>query len=272
MFRKLAVLLLLAVAICCSAANPVMAAETANVKDFLGYLAEDQIQMLQGEAERIRDTYGLEPVIVITDDMEGKSSMAYADDYYDYNGYGVGDDKSGLLLLVNMADRDIWISTTGRAIDVFDDARIQYMLDGIVPNLKDSDFHTACVSFLADVEAYAIKGVPEGQYRIEREAPYRGTYAERALALFINPLVILLTAAASLGVTIVITLTGKGRVTVTPTTYEEKGTFALTREVDDFIREMVTRTKVESNDGGSGGSSTHFGGSGTSHGGGGRGF
>ena len=28
--------------------------------------------------------------------------MDYADDYYDYNGYGLGDNKSGLLLLIDM--------------------------------------------------------------------------------------------------------------------------------------------------------------------------
>ena len=30
-------------------------------------------------------------VIVTTDDAEGKSSLAYADDFFDYNGYGVGE-------------------------------------------------------------------------------------------------------------------------------------------------------------------------------------
>lgn len=246
------------------------AAETANIKDFMNYLDPEQIAGLQETAEDIKNTYGLEPVIVITDDVEGKSSMAYADDYYDYNGYGVGADKSGLLMLINMADRDVWISTTGKAIDIFTDNRIDAMLDGIVSHLPEGDYADACISFLTDVETYALQGVPSGQYRIEQEAPYRGTYWERAMALMTSPLVILVPLLISIGATVLITLSNKGKVTVTAQTYEEKGSFVMTRQVNDFIREHLTHVKIERNTGS--GSSTHTGGSGTSHGGGGRGF
>lgn len=268
MFKKLITACLLAMLLIVAGTVPVSAAETANVKDFMNFLTPEQVQTLQGTADRIKSTYGLEPVIVITDNVEGKSSMAYADDYYDYNGYGADGDKSGLLLLINMADRDAWISTTGKAIDIFTDARISSMLDGIVPGLKDQDYNAACTSFLSDVEGYAIQGIPEGQYRIDQEAPYRGTYGERAVALMLNPLVIGGALIISIGATVIITISGKGKVTVTPQTYEEKGSFVVTREVDDFIRELVTRQKIESDSG----SSTHMGSSGSSHGGGGRGF
>lgn len=248
----------------------VEAAESANVKDFIGYLTDGEVSQLQEAADRLKSEYALEPVIVITDDVEGKSSMAYADDYYDYNGYGIGDDKSGILLLINMADRDVWISTTGKAIDIFTDNRIDAMLDGIAPRLSDGDYMGASAAFMADVEAYAAQGVPAGQYRVEREAPYRGTYWERARSLMTSPLVILIPFLISLGTTVLITLSNKGRVTVTSQTYEEKGSFVMTREVNDFIREHLTQVKIERNNGS--GSSTHMGGSGTSHGGGGRGF
>ena len=69
--------------------------------------------------------YDMDIVIVITDDVKGKSSMDFADDFYDDNGYGIGFDSSGLLFLVNMEDREVWISTAGTAIKVFTDARIR---------------------------------------------------------------------------------------------------------------------------------------------------
>lgn len=270
MLKKLLMICLTVSLMLATGAPSTYAAESANVKDSMNYLTTDQVQALQAAEDRIKTTYGLEPVIVITDNVEGKSSMAYADDYYDYNGYGIDENKSGLLLLINMADRDVWISTTGKAIDIFTDDRINSMLDGVVSGLKDEDYNAACGSFLNDVEYYAQQGVPEGQYRIEQEAPYQGTYGERAVALMLNPLVIAGALIISVAVTVIITLSGKGRVTVTPQTYEEKGSFVLTREVDDFLRELVTRQKIESNSGG--GSSTHMGSSGSSHGGGGRGF
>lgn len=270
MFKKLMTLCLLMTALVMGGAFRTEAAESANVKDFMNYLTTDQISALQSTSDRLKTTYGLETVIVITDKMEGKSSMAYADDYYDYNGYGAGSDKSGLLILINMADRDVWISTTGKAIDIFTDSRISSMLDGIVSHLPDADYYSACSSFMADVETYALQGIPEGQYRVEQEAPYRGTYWERVIVLMKTPWMIIIPLLISIGVTVMITLSNKGKVTVTPQTYEEKGSFVITREVDDFMREHLTRVKIEKNTGS--GSSTHMGGSGTSHGGGGRGF
>lgn len=270
MFKKLLTAGLLMTALLFTGAYRAEAAETANVKDFMSYLTPDQITALQSTADRLKSTYGLEPVIVITDNVEGKSSMAFSDDYYDYNGYGTDADKSGLLMLINMADRDVWISTKGKAIDIYTDSRIASMQDGIVGYLPDKDYNGACTSFMSDVETYALQGIPEGQYRTEREAPYRGTYWERAAALMKAPWMIIAPLLISIGVTVLITLSNKGKVTVTAQTYEEKGTFAVTREVDDFLREHLTKVKIEKSSGS--GSSTHTGSSGSSHGGGGRGF
>jgi uncharacterized protein len=62
------------------------AASTQNVKDYMNYLSQGEVDELQDEINRIKNTCGLEAVIVITDKTDGKSSMEYADDYYDYNG------------------------------------------------------------------------------------------------------------------------------------------------------------------------------------------
>ena len=246
----------------------VEAAESANVKDPMNYLTADQAAALQSTADRLKSTLGLEPVIVITDSTEGKTSMAYADDYYDAGGFGADSVHSGLLMLINMGDRDVWISTTGKAIDIFTDNRIAAMLDGVTGYLKDKDYNDACNGFLTDVASYAAQGVPQGQYRVDQEAPYRGTYWERARALMKSPLVAIVPVLIAIAVTILITLSNKGKVTVTAQTYEEKGSFAVTREVNDFVREHLAKVKIEK----SSGSSTHSGSSGTSHGGGGRGF
>lgn len=270
MFKKMFLLSILSFLLILTGALPASAAESNNVKDAMNFLTPEQISDLQMTADRLKAEYGLEPVIVITDQMENKSSMAYADDYFDYNGYGVGADYSGLLMLINMADRDVWISTTGKAIDIFTDARISAMLDGIIPYLPDGNYAGACTAFLSDVESYAVQGVPEGQYRIEQEAPYRGTYWERATALMTHPLVIGIPLLISIAVTVLITLSNKGKVTVTPQTYEEKGSFVITREINDFLREHLTKVKIEKSSGS--GSSTHRGSSGRSHGGGGREF
>ncbi len=69
----------------------------------------------------------LDVVIVTENGLGGKSIRDFADDYFDYNGYGYGKGKDGILLLVDMDSRNYWMSTRGYAIDVFTDARIDYI-------------------------------------------------------------------------------------------------------------------------------------------------
>lgn len=256
-----------------------------NVIDELDYLSQDEIDALQVEMEALENSRQLETVIVITDNTNGKSSMAYADDYFDYNGYGVGEEHSGLLMLVNMDARELWISTTGRAIDVFNDQRIATMVDKITPYLSDENYYKACQSFLNLVDSYAEKGVPEGAYRVDSNTgvvtEYREegstyiepTYLEKLVGMMTNGIVYVVALIIAIIATVVLTLSRKGKVTINNLTYEEKGSFALTQQEDRFIREAVTRVKVvQNNTSGGGGSSTHTGSSGTSHGGGGGKF
>ena len=105
-----------------------LAYSSDNVNDELNYLSENEIIEIQSEIEHVVNTHGLDIAIVITDDTDGKSSRSFADDYYDSHGFGIGNDASGLLLLINMDIREVWISTTGKAIDIFTDSRINSIL------------------------------------------------------------------------------------------------------------------------------------------------
>ena len=79
------------------------------VVDEAKLLSQDERNQLMESIEVFRKEYNMDLVIVTSNDLEGKKPRDYADDYYDYNGYGLGDNKSGLLLLIDMDDRNIWI-------------------------------------------------------------------------------------------------------------------------------------------------------------------
>lgn len=277
-----------------SAAAPadVSASSAHNVKDESGYLDAEEEGRIQAEIEKAVQAYDLDIVIVITDDTEGKSSRDFADDYYDYNDYGVGSDASGLLLLINMGQREIWISTTGKAIDIFTDSRIENMLDEIAPRLTEGNHFDACMAFISEVKRYAQSGVPQDQHRIDEDDPHQeyipqtpsapaGSspgYWQRAVNLMTIPMVYIIAVAVSLIATIIASAGNKGKLTVSGHTYEQSGSFHLTEKRDDFIHQTVTRVRIADNSsnksGGSSGSrsSVHRSSSGRSHGGGGRSF
>lgn len=245
---------------------------TVAIKDDMNFLTESDMISLQEIISRIVAERTLDIAVVITDQMEGKTSMVYADDYYDYNGYGLDSQKSGLMLLINMADREIWISTTGRAIDYFTDARIQEMVSNITEPLKSGEYYVAVNTFLDDVAYYASEDIPAGQHRVEQASVYYNettTYGQRALGLVTNPLVYLFALIISGLATFLVTKLNGGKNTTNFKTYELDGSFDLRRSEDTYLREHLTRTKVVKINTTS---STHSGSSGTSHGGGGGRF
>lgn len=255
----------------------VPALQTDNIRDELSYLSQDEIMELQGLMDEIITQYDMDMVIVITDDVGGKSSMNFADDYYDDNGYGIGYDASGLLLLINMEDGEYWMSTAGEAIRVFTDNRIDAMGKRLAGHLSKGDWYRACLSFVNDAKRYMSEGIPQGQYTEENQ--YGPGYTppstwEKMIGQMNKGITYVIALIASVIITAIASAAGKRQNTTNLTTYEEEGSFQLINTRDDYIRETTTRVRVnDSSSGGSGNrSSTHRSSSGRSHGGGGGKF
>ena len=111
-------------------------AAKARMIDNADYLDEDEISAIEELLAEKRSEDDFDIVILTEHSVEDLES--YADDYYDYNDYGIGDDRDGLLLLVT--DFGCWLSTTGFGIEAVD------------PYLSElsSDFHEN-----ADISGYA---------------------------------------------------------------------------------------------------------------------
>jgi uncharacterized protein len=252
------------------------ATEKLNVNDYLNYITDSEEIELQKSIDSVVKDNNLEVVIVITNNTEGKSSMNFADDFYDNNGYGVGSDHSGILMLINMEKRETWISTTGIAIDIFTDSRISDMTNNVTGKLKKEEYYEACKIFVEDVKNYANIGIPQGQQRVESATDTSIIYTEptyfqkvykliKFFPIYIGALIISIIA------TILASLSSKGKSTTNSQTYEG-GSFVLSSTNDDFIREATTMVKIQTSSNNGSQSSTHSGSSGTSHGGGGGKF
>ncbi|MBR6791153.1 MAG: TPM domain-containing protein, partial [Oscillospiraceae bacterium] len=172
--------------------------------------------------------------------------------------------KDGFLLLIDMENRMVWLSTCGAAIPVLTDAEIQQLTDDIASYLSEADYYLGCCYALdtildtvrADVEMATFGG------RLRRSA--------RRLPGYI------LVAAIAGGITVAImAFRGKtARKARNAAGYLDRGSMRLSVREDRYLRSATTRTRIESSSGGSGGggSSTHRSSSGRSHGGGGSRF
>lgn len=224
-------------------------AKAPKVVDNANLLTGTQAARLEQTAQNITDTYSMDVVIVTVNSLGGKSSQAYADDYYDNNGYGIGPRYSGVLLLVCMTEREVAISTCGDAIDAISDREIDRLLDTVIPYLSESAYYDGFCAYLEELEICI-----------------EGTSTEFGIG---NILIALLIGAAVGG--IVLWIMRSKMNTAKPQSgaqnYIVSGSYDLYRCQDFYLYSRTSRVRKAENN-----SSTHRSSSGRSHGGGSRRF
>lgn len=254
---------------------PVMASEIPDIPterqkpllvDEAGLLSEEESSTLINKLEEISQRQKNEVAVVTVNSLEGKTAEAYADDYYDYNGYGYGENDDGLLLLVSMGEREWAVTTYGYCHTVaFTDAGLDYISSEFRRKLSSGEYAKAfdcfadlCDDFLkqaATGEPYDVDNMPKGKV-----SPF-WLYTDLVVAFFI-----------SFGI-----VKGKSRnlksvkKQESAKAYERRGSLSLRRSTDSFVNRIVTqktiRNEKNSSSGSSGGSSSHISSSGRSHGG-----
>ncbi len=130
--------------------------------DECGLLSADEAEALSKRLVEIGTAYQCDVIIVTVPDLGYKTAEEYADDYFDYNGYGYGAtpdetgktiDGDGILLLLSMADRDFAIGTSGYGITAFTDYGIQtYLEPAFLPYLGNNDYSQGFRVFANDCE------------------------------------------------------------------------------------------------------------------------
>lgn len=136
------------------------------VYDEAGLLTADEIADLNDEIASFMEESGWNVYAVTTDDAQGKSATAYADDFFDEHS---PDKEDGVALLIDMDNREITISTCGIAIRYLTDSRIDDILDAAYAKISNGDYNGCMHSMLTGVENYYEKGISEGQYNYDSE-------------------------------------------------------------------------------------------------------
>ncbi len=201
--------------------------------------------------------------VVTTYGTNGKSIEAFADDYYDYNGYGYGSKNSGIILAIDMEERAYHMSTCGEGITVFTDYGLERLDSNFVSFLSSGDYSDAFRSFADEsdelIDYYESNGKPYDIYRKKHYVLY---------------FMIALAAGLIIAATVCGMMSSQLKSVNMQTqaeNYIRQGSFRVTGGTDKFLYSNVTKTRVSSSSGSSGhrsgGSSTHSSSSGSSHGG-----
>ncbi|MCM1134236.1 MAG: TPM domain-containing protein [Clostridium sp.] len=248
---------------------PVWAAgDLPRLLDYADILSDSEEAELLEKLDEISMRQQMDVVAVTVDSLEGKNAADYADDFYDENGYGFGEEGDGILFLLSMREREWYISTKGYAITVFTDAGLDYMSEKIVLNLKDGAYAEAFMEFADYCDDYitqAAMGAPYDVDNLPRE-PF--------------PFVLFLVICFAIAFVIALIATGIMRAQLKSVAsrtraddYVKSGSLQLTKKNDLFLYRHLERRekpKESGSTGGarsSGGSTTHRSSSGATHGG-----
>lgn len=249
------------------------------IYDFADILTDEEEQQLKQRIDQFIEETNMDMVIV-TDSFaytRDEENEIYADDFYDYNDFGMNFEyNSGVLLLRNTNPTDPYyhMSTTGSAQLYLNDSRIDSILDGIYDDIHEGNYLNGFTKFINYTQNYIKSGYPStaSNYYLDE---YGNMH--RAPAKYHPPIVIALFAGMILAGIIVAVMVSKNKMVKKAKKAEEyldKSSINITNRLDQFLRTHTSSYTISSSSGGGGhsggGHSFHSGSSGFSHGGGGR--
>ncbi len=268
---------LIAASLCTSAliggapllATPVLAEESSKVsKDYVvdnaDLLTQTEENELSEKLQDISDELQFDVVVVTTNSIGSKTATEYADDYFDYNGYGRGSNNDGALFLVDMGDRKWAISTSGYGIEAIVDSALDDMEEEIVPYLKSGDYDGAFNEF-ADLTYDIVNNAKNGKSYSNSTTSTTKNHKNIGTNLIVA-------FSIGAGISLIIILVYRSKLKPVKLQKEAKeyivpGSFNLRRSDDVFLYFNITKVPIPKNNDSDDSGSFHSSSSGSSHGG-----
>lgn len=216
------------------------------VVDEANIIPDDVESALVERCDKIAEDYKMEVAVHTTDDFGGLIAQAYADDYYDFNGYGWGENDDGMLLVYKPGaegEREIYITTNGLGNSRFFQGIREGIIDEMINPLIDEDYEKAFTIYLDRAEEQLKPGTP-------------------VIWLFV-----LAAVGAVVGLLITGSMTAKNKSVIAQNqakVYTRQGSMNVTGAQDVFAYSFVNTTPKQTADNGNDGS-THTSSSGRTH-------
>lgn len=124
-----------------------VAAAPARLADNASLLTEEERETVSALLDVVSERCDADIVVVTTDSLDGKTPRDFADDFFDQNGFGTGEERSGVLLMVCMSTRDWYISTSGTGMTAVTAAGREYIAKQFLGDLGGGFYADAFTTF-----------------------------------------------------------------------------------------------------------------------------
>lgn len=225
-------------------------------------LTASEEQELEAFLEDISENHQCEVAVVTVDSFEGKSARLFADDFYDFNGYGYGENDDGIMLVISMDERQWAVTTYGTGISAFTQEGQEYIMDMVLDDMSEGYYRDAFMTFAGQTDRFLTQW-ESGEAYGEGNLPVDKT--DLAIGFLVS-----LIAGGVVSLIVMLALMSKNKSVVPNSAaadYLMPGSLNITASQDIFLYQNLARTPVKKNDGSSSGGGFSIGSSGRTHGG-----
>lgn len=251
------------------------AQETGQVRfrDMAKLLTVGEEAKLMTRAREIVQRTGYDLMLVTTQDAGGKSARDYAEDYYmEYKTV-----LDGVIYLIDMDNREIYVATSGEMRYYLQDERLEALLDEGYDRVSREEYGECFGVMLDHTEQALREGIEEGTYTVDKDTGEVVRYRKKRGITKTDVLMGLAVAFVSAG-TVFLAINGKYKMKFKTSSYSyrDNSSLELQNRQDVFVNRIVTHRHIPKNPpptaGGGPSSTVHTGSGGNSFGGGGRKF
>ncbi|MGF2924140.1 TPM domain-containing protein [Lactococcus garvieae] len=232
-------------------------AQQVGIDDQAGLLT-GPTQALEQEAQLLANQTKAGIFVVTTmDNTESPKDFAV-----NYLAQKVGQGNNGIVLMINMSQRKLYIWATGNLKHYITSSRIESILDVVQPQLSDGNYQQAIESFYAQVTHYYEQGIPGGRkYTVD---PQTGavTFHRSFRPAYILIAVILALISAGAFVIILVSRYQLKMGAHWNYGYQKNGKLNLSKQSDTLVNSFITTRRIPRNNNSSGGGFSSGGGSG----------
>ena len=226
-------------------------------------LTREEQEDILNRLDSVSQKWSCNVAILTVDDHNGPI-QDYADDYFDYNGFGADYNDSGILFMLSMYDREWAFSTSGDAVGAFTDYGQEVLIDSMLSSLSDGDYYDAFKIYTDKADDFLY------QYNNEEAYDVNNTYRTSGDILH----TLLISVLIGFGIALIPILVMKSQLQtvhkqVNASGYQSHQGINMRFHEDRYVRTHVSHRPIpqESSSRSSGGSLTHTSSSGSSHGG-----
>ncbi|MBO5934577.1 MAG: TPM domain-containing protein [Clostridia bacterium] len=132
------------------------------VVDLADLLTDAEESEFNEKFNAFTEEYEMEIAFLTVTSLDGKTAQQFADDFYDANGYGYGENDDGFLLLYLPGEdgqRELYLTTHGDAIYKMSDDMINTMLLEMKDDIISGNYIAALDTYIAKATEYVKPGV-----------------------------------------------------------------------------------------------------------------